>query len=105
MTWATIALRLGLSLYALNLALGVSVQLGVVSTRRVRWVHHVLYGLVFAGAGLAALTGLVARARVWPLALTLIALAAMPRLRGGTRWHRLAAVLGGAGYVLAALTY
>lgn len=105
MTWATLAFRLGLGLYALNLALGVGVQFRVVSTRRVRWVHHVLYGLVFAGASLAALTGLLARARVWPLALTLVALAAMPRLPGGARRHALAAVLGGVGYALAALNY
>ncbi|HEX2864641.1 MAG TPA: hypothetical protein VHN99_08725 [Deinococcales bacterium] len=90
----------GLALYAANLALGVGVQTRTVSTRRVRWVHHVLYAVVFAAALLVTALGFLSGARPWPLLGTLAALAVMPRLRGGTRWHGLIAALGGLGYLL-----
>lgn len=92
---------LGLGLYASNVLLGVGVQTRVVSTRRWRWVHHALYAAVVAGAALAVL-GLARLGRAWwPLALTLAALVAMPRLRGGTRAHALVGSLGLAGYAWA----
>jgi hypothetical protein len=91
----------GLGLYIANLMLGVGVQFRLVSTKRWHWVHHALYAVVFAGA-LAATLGLVlSGARWWPLALTLGALAVLPRYKGGSRPHMMLAVLGFVGYALA----
>lgn len=93
----------GLGLYVANVALGASVQARVVSTRRHRWVHHALYAAVFAGAVAAAL-GLAAGGRAWwALTPTLVALAALPRYRGGSRAHAALALTGLAGYAAALL--
>lgn len=92
---------LGFALYVANLALGMGVQFRVVSTRRFRWVHHALYAVVFAGALAAALGLILTGSRWWPLALTLGALAALPRYRGGTRQHMGLAALGFVGYAIA----
>lgn len=91
----------GLGLYVANVLLGIGVQTRAVSTRRWRWVHHVLYAAVIAGAALAAF-GLARLGRAWtPLAVTLGALAVLPRLRGGTPAHALVGTLGLAGYAWA----
>lgn len=92
---------LGFAFYVANLALGVGVQFKLVSTRRFRWVHHALYGLVFAGALAAALGLILTGSRWWALTLTLGALAALPRYRGGTRQHMVLAALGFVGYAMA----
>lgn len=83
-------LYLGLGLYALNLAIGLSAQLGL------RWGtwHHVLYALVFVGAIVAAVTSFHPA-----LLLTLAALAVMPKTRPGSPWHPLVALLGLGGYI------
>jgi hypothetical protein len=95
--WVAVA---GAGLYVANVALGVGVQTRVVSTRRVRWVHHALYFAVFAGAGLAFVS-LLPEARALALVPTLAALAVMPRLRGGSRPHGLVGAGGLAGYAVA----
>lgn len=92
---------LGLTLYILNLLLGVGVQFRLVSTRRIHWVHHALYAVVFAGAFAAMLGLIVAGSRWWPLILTVLALGFLPRFRGGSRQHMALAGLGFVGYVLA----
>ena len=89
---------LGFGLYLANVALGLGVQWRLVSTRRVRWVHHSLYGLVFASALLAGLSAVLSGRFPWPLLVTLGALALMPRYRGGSRPHSVLAALGLAGY-------
>ena len=100
---ATLTLWLGFGLYVSNLALGVGVQYRIVSTKRIHWVHHALYGVVFVAAGAAALAGLLGGTRWWPLALTLLALGTLPRFRGGSRPHRNLALIGLLGYVFALL--
>jgi polyferredoxin len=91
----------GLGLYIANLALGVGVQFKLVSTKRWHWVHHALYAVVFAGAIAATLGSVILGARWWPMALTLGALAVLPRYKGGSRLHMTLATLGFVGYVLA----
>jgi hypothetical protein len=95
----------GFGLYLANVALGIGVQAGVVSTRRVAWVHHALYGTVFVAAGVATLALLLAGGSWPPLALTLLALGLMPRHRGGTGPHAALALAGLAGYGLALLPW
>jgi hypothetical protein len=93
----------GLGLYLANLALGVSVQIRLVSLHRMRWVHHVLYFVVFVGTVLAMVGLMLAQSKWWMLSLTIGALAVLPRYKGGTRPHLLLAVLGLVGYGLALL--
>ncbi len=90
----------GLALYLANLALGVAVQTRFVSLHRMRWVHHVLYFFVFAGAILALVGLLISEKRWWLLSLTVGALAVLPRYKGGTRAHMILALLGLVGYGL-----
>jgi hypothetical protein len=89
------------ALYVANLALGVSVQLRWVSTKRARWVHHVLYFAVFVGALAAATALLVVGGRWWAFLLTLTCLALLPRFKGGSRIHMALTFSGFLGYVLA----
>lgn len=94
---------IGLVLYVLNLMLGVGVQFRLVSTRRIHWVHHALYAVVFAGAFAAMLGLILTGSRWWALTLTIFALGLLPRYRGGSRGHIALASLGFVGYALALL--
>ncbi len=85
-------LHLGVGLYAINLLVGLAAQLG----RRFGVWHHVLYALVF-GAAIAASIASFHPA----LLITVLALAAMPKTRPGTRLHPLIALVGLSGYVIA----
>ena len=87
-------------MYAANVLLGVGVQTRAVSTRRARWVHHVLYFLVFTSAG-AAFLALLPDWRALGLLPTLVGLAVMPRLKGGSRAHGLVGTCGLVGYLVA----
>lgn len=81
----------GLSLYAVNLAVGLAAQLWGIRFGR---FHHVLYGTVFAAAIAAAILEFHPS-----LLVTLAALAAFPKARPRTSWHPALAVLGLLGYV------
>jgi hypothetical protein len=94
--WAAFAL------YLANLALGVSVQLRWVSTKRARWLHHALYFAVFVGAIAAAVALFAVGGRWWGFLLTLAALAVLPSFRGGTRIHMALTIGGFLGYLVAA---
>jgi hypothetical protein len=84
----------GLSLYGLNLLVGLTAQLRLL---RFGKAHHVLYAVVLAAA-LAAL--LVDRHPA--LVLTVAALAVFPAARPRTIWHPALALLGLVGYLAAA---
>lgn len=86
-------LLLGLSIYLLNCAVGLSAQFGLV--RFGVW-HHVLYAVVFAST-IAALLFAFHPA----LLVTTLALAVFPRARPRTRWHPALAVIGLLGYLFA----
>jgi hypothetical protein len=92
----SVAFQAGLSLYVLNMLVGVAAKL-----RRTRfgvW-HHVLYAVVFAAA-------LAATAIDFHPALlvTLTALAAMPTVPARTVWHPALATLGLAGWAATLMT-
>jgi hypothetical protein len=91
----------GLGLYIANLALGAGLQLRLFDLHNMRWVHHVLYFIVFVGAGLAIIGLMIAGLKWWMLTLTVGALAVLPRYKGGSRPHAVLALLGLVGYGLA----
>ncbi len=81
------------ALFALTFVLGVLVQSGYVRTRSFRWVHHALFFLVAASAGLAALVGVLSGegygvALIPALGIYLV----LPRVRAGTLGHGILAV-------------
>ncbi len=93
--------------YAANCALGLAVAARLINTRRFRWVHHALYILTCATAGLAVVAGLATRTpRTRRAALALlpaaVPLAAIPYAGTHTRRHPLVA-LTAAPFVLAGL--
>lgn len=76
-------------LYVANLVLGLLVQRGTVSTRGVRWVHHVLFAAVAGSAAATVAAGLLTRTWwVLPLLPALVVWSLLPRTRGGTPRHR-----------------
>lgn len=75
-------------LFAVNFALGVLVQLGVVDTKPFRWLHHALFFAVFVSAALAVAMGLWrGEPYAWALAPVLVLFAVLPRVRAGTAGH------------------
>lgn len=93
--------------YAANCALGAAVAARLIDTRRFRWVHHALYILTCATAGLAVVAGLATRTpRTRRAALAFlpaaVPLAAIPYAGTHTRRHPLVA-LTAAPFVLAGL--
>jgi hypothetical protein len=83
-------LHVGLGLYALNLVVGAAARGGL----RLGIWHHVLYAVVVAGALAATVVAFHPA-----LLVTLVALAAMPKLHPRTPWHPLVAIIGFLGYV------
>ncbi len=92
---------LGVTLYLSNLMLGLGLQLRLWRLDRAKWIHHLLYFLVFVSAAAVTYALLRAGGRWWGLLPTLACLFALPRAKGGTRWHMLLTVTGLLGYVLA----
>jgi hypothetical protein len=75
-------------LFLANFALGVLVQFGVVDTKPFRWLHHALYFVVFASAGLAVGVGFLQGAPYrWALLPVLGLFTLLPRVRAGTAGH------------------
>jgi hypothetical protein len=97
------AIIMAIGLYVSNLLLGIGVQLRLVSTKRARWVHHALYFVVFISAIAATVLYYLAQLLWWPLLITLVMLAVLPRFKGGTRIHMYLTITGGLGYILAVL--
>ncbi len=81
--------------YAANCALGASVALGIVDTRRFRWVHHGLYIATCVLAAAAAASALLdrreARAAI-ALLPAAVPLTLIPRISARTRAHPLLAL-------------
>lgn len=78
---------------------GTGVQLGVIDTSRLRWIHHALYGASLTSCAAVAAAGLATRRQVSPeIVVTMAALAAMFRTRGGTLGHGVVACLAVASY-------
>lgn len=84
-------LHLGAGLYLINLGVGLCAQ---VLGAQFGLAHHILYALVFLAALAAA-----AFAFHPALALTLVALAAMPLTKPGRAAHPTVACAGALGYV------
>jgi len=82
---------IALSLYAINLVVGLVAQLWKVRFGR---FHHVLYAIVFIAAIEAAVLEFHPA-----LLVTLAALAAFPKARPRTVWHPALAVIGLLGYL------
>ncbi len=85
--------------YAANCALGGSVALGLVDTRRIRWVHHALYiatcTLAATAAASALLPGAGRDARIRAALALLpaaVPLTLVPRVSARTRAHPLVAL-------------
>ena len=91
----SLAFQAGASLYVLNMLVGTAAKLR--GTRFGVW-HHVLYAVVFGAALLATLIDFHPA-----LVVTIIALAAMPKVPARTVWHPVLATLGLAGWALALL--
>ncbi len=89
-----------LTCFALNFALGLSLQLG--SRWHPRALHHTLYFLTCTCTGLTLLLSLVRGAAWWPLAALLGALLVMGRTRPGRADHAGLACMLGAGFALTA---
>lgn len=84
-------------LFAMNFALGVLVQFGIVDTKPFRWLHHALFFAVFASAALAVAAGFWQEAPYrWALLPVVALYAILPRVRAGTAGH---AALAGAAMV------
>lgn len=96
----TAALGAALTFFALNFALGLSLQLG--SRWHPRVLHHGLYFLTCACTGLALLLAALRGAAWWPLALLLGALLLLARTRPGRADHAGLACALGAGFALTA---
>ena len=94
------ALVLGLIVYLGTAALGTAAQLRLVNTHPFRWVHHVLFALVWLSLALALITSWP-KPWVLPLIGVAIFMALLPRFRAGTRPHCLNALLGMGAYFLA----
>lgn len=76
------------ALFFANFALGILVQLRLVDTKPVRWLHHALFFAVFVSAGAATLAGLLSGAPYsWTLLPVLVLFAVLPRVRAGTTGH------------------
>ena len=89
--------------YAANVALGTSVALRVVDTRRFRWVHHALYVSTCVLSGAAASSLLWSRRRAGLALLpAAVPLAVVPYVSTRTRRHP-AVALGAAPFLVAAL--
>ncbi|WP_291049153.1 hypothetical protein [Herbiconiux sp.] len=78
--------------YTANCALGASVGLGMIDTRRFRWVHHALYiatsTLAAAAAGSAVLRGRAGdRRAALALAPAAVPLTIIPRISARSRRH------------------
>ncbi|MFN3266221.1 MAG: hypothetical protein ACK41E_05205 [Deinococcales bacterium] len=89
----------GFGLYCANLLLGMGLQLRLYSLHKARWVHHVLYFLVF----ISALASLFSSNRWWALMPTLACLGLLPRFKGGTKQHLGLSFTGFFGYLLVIL--
>jgi hypothetical protein len=87
---------LGVSLYFINLCLGLGLQLRLYHLQRAKWVHHALYFCVFVAAIASTLSSL----RWWAMLPTLICLAVLPRFKGGSRPHAALTLSGLLGYIL-----
>ena len=94
------AFLLAFVLFALNFALGVSLQLGV--RWRARIVHHVLYFGVCASLGVSLLLALLAGASWWAQGTLLVAMLLMPSTHPGRADHALLACAVGVGFTLTA---
>ncbi len=84
-------LHVGLSLYALNLVVGLVARTGKIRFGR---AHHALYALVFLAAGAAWW-----HTRALPLGITLAALALMPLAPARSALHPALAAVGLVGYL------
>jgi hypothetical protein len=93
-------LGIGLATYIGTAALGTAAQLRLVNTHPFRWLHHVLFALVWFTLGGVLITSW---GRPWFVIMlpTALCMLVMPRLRAGTRPHCTAAVIGLVGYVVA----
>lgn len=96
----TLALYGALTFFALNFALGVSLQLG--SRWHPRALHHALYFLTCACTALALVLAWRGAQAWWPFALLLGALLAVPRTHPGKADHALLACALGALFALTA---
>ena len=95
--------------YAANCALGASVGLGLVDTRRFRWVHHAVYITTCVLAASAALTPVLRpthpRAAIATLALApaAVPLSLIPRISARSRGHVAIALTAAPFFAAAAL--
>jgi hypothetical protein len=79
---------LATSLFLLNFALGLLVQLRIVDTKPFRWLHHALFFVVFVSAAAAAVVGFISGAPYrWALLPVLALFVVLPRVRAGTAGH------------------
>ncbi|MFB2555083.1 hypothetical protein [Herbiconiux liangxiaofengii] len=83
--------------YTANCALGASVAVGLVDTRRIRWVHHALYIVTCVLAGAAAGSTLLPAGRgslraALALAPAAVPLVVIPRVSARTARHPLVAL-------------
>jgi len=94
------ALWLGIGVYVGTAALGTAAQLRLINTHPFRWVHHIMFAMVWLTLVLALLN---AWPHPWLLALIAVAgcMAILPRFRAGTRPHCLSATIGLVSYIVA----
>jgi hypothetical protein len=86
-------LTIGLITYIGTAALGTSAQLGWVNTRPFRWLHHVLFALVWVTLG-GSLISSWGRGWFWVLIPVAVCMAVLPMFKAGTRRHCTLATIG-----------
>lgn len=83
-----LARRAAVASLASAVATGTGVQLGVIDTSRGRWIHHALYGATLVScSAVAAIRPATQRQVSLAMVVTLAALAALSRTRGGSLGH------------------
>lgn len=96
------ALHVATLFFVANVVLGISVRLGIVSTKGFGWVHHALFFVVVVTAVATVALGLHDHsALAWGLFPVLAVFAVLPRLAGGTRSHTVAALAAAVFYAAA----
>lgn len=91
-------LLIGFGTYVATAALGTSAQLRLVNTHPFRWLHHALFAAIWVTLGAVAIAGW---GSPWLIGIAVVALcmAAMPRLKAGTRPHCTCALIGSGAYI------
>ena len=93
-TW----LIIGFVTYLATAAIGTTAQLRLINTNPFRWVHHIGFAGIWFTLGAIVISGWRAPWLVF-IGVVIACMAAMPRLKAGTRPHCNTALLGIGAYI------